>query len=70
MKLLDAILTLEHRNFGLSLEENEDFVELKHEGKTIARFSTQGATVISIRHEADQQVQWMKSGIVFTSHNK
>ena len=67
-RMIDHVLTEVHRNAGLRLEESEDFVELwEHEaGKPIAVWHSKSATFASILHEADQYMEWMKSGISFT----
>lgn len=64
-EILSKILKLEHRNIGLTLEENEDFVYLVKNGHTIAVFSSRGATIEEVLHEADQQLEWNRSGITF-----
>jgi hypothetical protein len=46
--------TAEQRQTGLYLEEDEDFLYLKREGETRAVFSSKGATVASIREEAEK----------------
>ncbi len=53
---LTKILKPQHRQTGLYLEEDEDFLYLKCIGvsKTLATFSTRGATIESIWEEADK----------------
>ncbi len=65
MSYFNQFLTLRHRAAGLSLEEiGDDFIQLKHQGKVLATF-TQHTTIDAILHEANQQLCWLKSGVVF-----
>ena len=63
--LLDRVLRQEHKDAGLYLIETEDFLFLKKKGKVLATFSAVGATIESIQHEADQILNWDRSGITF-----
>lgn len=54
---LQAALTAEQRSAGLYLEEDEDFLYLKREGESLAVFSAKGATVRSIREEAEKNIR-------------
>lgn len=56
-EILDGALTLEQRRSGLYLEEDEDFIYLKRAGRVVAMFSAKGATVSSIREEADKHLE-------------
>ena len=53
-KVLEAVLTPEQRQAGFWLCEEEDFLHLYHAGDLVATFSSKGATVQSVRAEADQ----------------
>jgi hypothetical protein len=66
MTILNNILSKAHVDAGLSLEDDEDFIYLKKDGKEVACFNIL-ATVVDILHEADQQVCWKKSGIEFAN---
>ena len=63
--LLKASLTKEQKDFGLRLEEYEDFLFLMYGGKCEGKFSSHGATIEAIRKEADQVMNEAKSGIEF-----
>lgn len=47
--ILKDILEKELLDYGFSLEENEDFVDLKHNDKIIATWYSSSATTKSIR---------------------
>ncbi len=68
--LLDKVLTPEHRAEGLYLIETRDYLFLKRGGKVQAVFSVKVATFESIQHEADQQLEWLRSGITFEREAK
>lgn len=68
-KILTKLLRQEHRDIGLTLEEDEDFVYLVRAGHTVATFSATGATIESIIREADQHLEWSRSGITFEKVN-
>ena len=55
-EVLDAALTLRQRQAGLYLEEEEDLLYLKRRGDVLAVFSAVGASVESIRAEAERYV--------------
>jgi len=55
--VLDACLTDEQRRSGLYPEEDEDILYLKRAGRIVAMFSTKGATVASIREEAEKHIE-------------
>lgn len=65
--MLENVLTKEQREAGLYLGEDEDIVYLLKKGKVapLATFSAAGATIEAILHEADQQLEWHRSGITF-----
>jgi hypothetical protein len=53
--VLDAILTVEQRQRGFSLDEPDDHtLGLLYKGKPVAYFSSSGATVAEIKAEADR----------------
>ncbi len=53
--ILDSALTIEQRQAGFYLEEDEDFLYLfDREGKRQAVFSSKGAKYKEIRDEADR----------------
>ena len=54
VSILDKLLTLEHRQRGLTLAEDDHLVYLIMNGHTVAVWSAQGATLESIRQEADK----------------
>jgi len=51
---LNAILLYDHRKAGLSLDEDEDFLYLYHEGKRVAIWNSRAVTIIEILKEADR----------------
>lgn len=53
-EILQGALTLEQRANGLSLEEDDHCLYLLYKGKQVAVFSATGATVQSIRQEAEK----------------
>ena len=53
-RILDRVLSIEHRKHGLSLCEDEDFVYMIKNGVQVARWSSRGATIKSIYDEADR----------------
>ena len=63
--IITKILKDYQRQAGLSLDEDEDRLYLKHKDTVIACFSAYGATIESIQHEADQWLSESKSGIEF-----
>ena len=65
--VLVNLLTAEHKNAGLYLVEDEDFLYLMKQGDPLPQriFSSKGATFAEIRYEADQVMNWSKSGIEF-----
>ena len=54
---LEAILTAEQRQAGLYLEEEEDLLYLKRGVEVMAAFSAKGATIASIREEAERHTR-------------
>ena len=66
--LLSAVLSEEHKHIGkLYLVEDEDFVYLMKSGENISKaiFNSKTVTFADIRYEADQVMNWAKSGIIF-----
>ena len=53
-EILTRTLKKSHRNAGLYLDEDEDFVYLKKDDKILAVFSAVGATIESVWMEADK----------------
>jgi hypothetical protein len=51
---LNAILPYNHRQAGMSLDEDEDFLYLYHEGKRVAIWNSRAVTIIEILKEADR----------------
>ena len=64
-EILGKLLKPEHSAIGLTLEEDEDFVYLIKNGHTLAIFSSKNVTIQSIIQEADQHLEWSRSGITF-----
>jgi hypothetical protein len=62
--LTKSILLQQHRDAGMTLEEDDHIVYLKLKDAVLARFSIH-ASIEEIRHEADQQLEWLRSGIEF-----
>ena len=63
---LSKYLRPEHREAGLTLSDNEDFVWLKYHGEEKAVWSSLTPTLIAdILHEADQILNWSVSGVSF-----
>ena len=68
--VINGTLCPQHRDAGLTLVENEDFVELQHpdEKEPIARFSAKGVTIEEIHKEADKYIgkqtikRWKQNG--------
>jgi len=56
-RVLDTVLTAEQRMAGLYLEEDENLLFLKREGQVVVVFSATGATVASIREEAEKHLE-------------
>jgi hypothetical protein len=54
ISILDKILTMEHRQKGLTLAFDDHLVYLIKNGQVIAAWSAQGATLEGIRKEADR----------------
>ncbi len=53
--ILQAVLTIEQRRRGFSLDEPDDHtLRLLYQGKPVACFSSSGATATEIRAEADR----------------
>jgi hypothetical protein len=65
MTILTEVLRKEHIAAGLMLEESEDELQLKQGEKVLASWSSHGATIESVLHEADQVVEAKKSGVEF-----
>ncbi len=63
--LTQGILLQQHKDAGMTLSEEEDFVYLRRGQEVLAVFSTKGATVASIRHKADQYLERLWSGVEF-----
>lgn len=53
-EVLKGALTLEQRELGFELEEDEDFVNLLLKGKAAAVFNAKSVTVAAIRETADR----------------
>jgi hypothetical protein len=66
---MNGILSKKHIEAGISLEEDDHTIMLKQRGEIKAVFSIH-ATLESIIHEADQMVEWSKSGISFDRREK
>lgn len=64
-RFLDDILGLEYRARGYELTENDHVVYLLFKDQLIATFSATGATIQSIRNEADKHWNQINSGIEF-----
>ncbi len=56
-KLLDGALTLEQRQQGFSLVEEEDFINLLLKDRVKAVFNSKGVTFTEIRETADRIAQ-------------
>ena len=65
--LLTGALGVEHRAAGIYLTDDEDFVYLMKSGDNLPKaiFNAVSVTVSEIRYEADQVINWAKSGITF-----
>ena len=65
--MLANLLTEQHKNMGLYLVEDEDFVYIMRTGDNISKaiFNSTTVTFAEIRYEADQIMNWAKSGICF-----
>ena len=61
--LTKSILLPKHRDVGMTLIEDEDFVKLMLKGTVKATWPamSRGITIEFIRHEADQQLEMMKA---------
>lgn len=70
MNYLDNILTPEQKAAHLSLEEDDHNVFLLEKGQIspLAVFNS-CTTIEIIRHEADQHLNWKRSGIEFERVN-
>jgi hypothetical protein len=53
MWTIDSILTERHAKLGLTLVEDEEFVEIRRNGSTVERFSAYGTTQTEIEARAD-----------------
>ena len=62
--ILNQILTSEQRAAGLYLEITRGRTRLMRSGKVLADISG-CETIAEIWHEADQHLNWLKSGIEF-----
>jgi hypothetical protein len=59
--VLDGILSIEHRQIGLSLTEDDHMLYLIKNGSTLAVWSALGATPENIVKVADESLfQWRK----------
>ena len=67
MREIEGILRKEHTDMGLYLEEDEHFACLKKRGELapLAVFNATQVLVTEILKEADQHLNWNKSGITF-----
>lgn len=65
--ILPQILSKEHRDAGLFLEQDDHLLFLNQINKLlpVAVFSATGATIEEILYEADQALNWIKSKIEF-----
>ena len=65
--MLANLLTAEHESIGFYLVEDEDFLYLMKQGDPLPQkiFSSKAVTLHEIRYEADQLLNWTKSGIIF-----
>ena len=65
--LLTGALGVEHRAAGIYLTDDEDFVYLMKSGDNLPKaiFNARTVTFADLRHEADQILNWAKSGITF-----
>lgn len=70
MPILNRILRREHLEAGLYLETDDHNLYLKQGSRTLAIFSARGATLEEILYEADQTLNWLKSGIEFEPTTK
>lgn len=55
-RILDKFLTIEHRQRGMTLTEDDHMVYLTKNGHTVAVWSAQGATLEGIHKEADRML--------------
>ncbi len=65
MNISGIILTKEERHAGLVIEETEDFIRLFVSGREVSSWPSLSISLKSIRHEVEQQLNWLKSGITF-----
>ena len=65
-EVLDNILKPEHKAIGLYLDEDADMVFLCRKGEPLpVAVFTQHVLLGEILYEADQELEWQKSGITF-----
>ncbi len=64
-RIVKGILTKEQMAAGTYLVQDDHAVYLMKQEKCLAVFSATGATVLDIRKEADQILEWTRSGITF-----
>lgn len=64
MNILANVLTREQRESGIYLEADDHTFILKRNGKVLAVF-THAATIKEVRKEADQVLNWLRSGVEF-----
>ena len=55
-KILSEVLKPEHTQAGFYLEDDEDFLYLKRGEKVVAVWSATGASIESVKAEADRQM--------------
>ena len=55
-RILNEVLKPEHRQAGFYLEDDEDFLYLKRGEKVVAVWSAIGASIESVKAEADRQI--------------
>ncbi len=65
MSILDSILTKRQKEAGYYVTEWVDHLELRRGGNKLVSYPCQSVTIDQIRHDADQEIEWGKSGVVF-----
>jgi hypothetical protein len=63
--ILSHTLKKSHKDAGLYLKEDEDFLYLKRGNETLASFWSYTVTIEAIWEEADRQLNLLNSGIEF-----
>lgn len=68
-EILSQVLTKDHRDAGLSIDEDDHLLYLRDKtGKILRVFWAASATPTAVLHEANQALEWQRSGVTFGSN--